>query len=172
MTLDSKWCREMDEIGKYHLTMTIRLDFVENDNSTKKLDPKKDLTIDIKGNSNTIQVNHNNSLKKKSKLENKSQSVISITDIAKLRAIKGDQIADTIQKLEKAIIGTPSTELNGLDKQKALKQLQELTIASSSNKKKAFLMSLGQSIWESVKNIQSISMTIELLWPSISQIWK
>lgn len=111
------------------------------------------------------------------RFENINQSIIStrgaiakgIIDIGK---VEGAEIANAIEKLEKAIAEAKTTQMNDENKHDALNLLNELTRqASSPNKVKAVLKSIGNGLWESIKNVDSISKTATLLWPIISKLW-
>lgn len=111
------------------------------------------------------------------RFENINQSIIStrgaiakgIIDIGK---VEGAEIANAIEKLEKAIAEAKTTQMNDENKHDALNLLNELTRqASSPNKVKAVLKSIGNGLWETIKNVDSISKTATLLWPIISKLW-
>lgn len=111
------------------------------------------------------------------RFENINQSIISTRSaIAKgiidIRKVEGAEIANAIEKLEKAIAEAKTTQMNDENKHDALNLLNELTRqASSPNKVKAVLKSIGNGLWETIKNVDSISKTATLLWPIISKLW-
>ena len=111
------------------------------------------------------------------RFENINQSIIAThgsiaNGIIDIRKVEGDEIANAIEKLEKAIAETKPTEMSDENKHDALNLLDELTRqASTPNKVKAVLKSLGNSLWEAIKNVDSISKTATLIWPIISKLW-
>lgn len=111
------------------------------------------------------------------RFENINQSIISTRSaiakgIINVRKVEGAEIANAIEKLEKEIAEAKMTEMNDENKNDALNLLNELTRqASSPNKVKAVLKSIGNSLWETIKNVDSISKTATLLWPIISKLW-
>lgn len=111
------------------------------------------------------------------KFENISQSVIATRDsiatgIIKVREIGEDDIADALQKLERAIIEAKTSEMSEELKQEALQHLDEITDqASSSGRAKPILKTLGKGLWEIIKNVDSISKTVTVVWPVIESLW-
>jgi len=169
----------MSETNKYAVIMKI-LDIVEKDVTTEERNQQNIRTVieRIEGDFILEQpIGRNIIMEIGDRFENISQSIIATRGsiakgIIKIRETEGEELAVAIQKLEKAIAEAPSTEMPNENKQELLQVLGEFTNqASSPNKIKAVLKSLGTSIWESVKNVESISKTITLVWPIISKLW-
>ena len=112
------------------------------------------------------------------KFENVYQSVIATrgsiaSGIIKVREAGENDLAEAIQKLEKAINDTPVSELPEDKKAEALELLNELTTqAARPNRTKSILKSIGMGIWEVLQNVDPITKTVGLVWPIIEKLWK
>ena len=165
----------MAQFKKYDVIMKI-LDIVEKDTITGEQNQQtiKPVIERIEGD---FIIGENIKKEIGDRFENISQSVIATRGsiakgIIKIREVEGDELAEAIQKLEKAIAEAQPIEMPDKDKHEALQLLEEITKqASSPNKVKVVLKTLGKNLWESVKNVESISKTAALVWPIISRLW-
>jgi len=112
------------------------------------------------------------------KFGNIYQSVIATrgsiaSGIIKISEAGENDLADAIQRIEKAINNAPISELPEDKKKEALELLNELTHqASKPNRIKSILKTIGTGLWEIIKNIDPTMKTVGLVWPTIQKLWK
>jgi hypothetical protein len=109
--------------------------------------------------------------------ENIHQSIIATrgsiaTGVIKVRQIHGAEVGDAIERLETAIWEAPVEQLPQEKKEEALQLLAEVTEAAAKPQKKtAVVKALGVSLWEAVKNVDSIKETVAQVWPVVEKLW-
>ena len=93
--------------------------------------------------------------------------------IIKISECGENDLADAIQKIEKAINNAPANELPEDKKAEALELLNELTNqAAKPNRAKSILKTIGMGLWEIIQNIEPTTKTVGLVWPIIQKLWK
>lgn len=111
------------------------------------------------------------------RFEHVSQSIIATrgsiaTGIIKVRAAREYDIASALEELDKAIREAPASELSENSKLEAFQHLDELIKQTAApNRIKAILKTVGNGLWEAIKNVDSISKTVTAVWPVIQRLW-
>jgi len=172
----------MSKIDKYDIIMKM-LEIIELDGqeylSTVSEDhpQQKIITIEkIEGNV-IIKQNKNFTIETGDKFENVHQSVIATrgsiaSGIIKVRETGDNDLAEAIQKLEKAINDSPISELPEDKKTEALELLNELTTqAARPNRTKSILKSIGMGLWGVLQNVDPVTKTVRLVWPIVEKLW-
>ena len=177
----------MGNIDKYDVFMKqleiIELDVVYADESGGISEDRKQTIINVieRIEGNLIQQQNTGdetNMKVGDTFENINQSVIATRGsiakgIIRVREVSGDEMAKAIQALEEAIAGLKTTEISEDGKQASLELIDEITKqAASHNKGKVVLKQLGNGLWETIKNVQSLATVVSYSWPIIQGLWK
>ncbi len=174
----------MPEVSEYELFMKM-LEIIEirHKHSAPPTDAEKDkittIIKNIEGNLLLVQdPNQEVSMHiEGDRFENVANSVIATrgaiaSGIIKVRESDGDEVADALQQLEKAIAQADPQAMSKEDKQKALKLLEELTKqVSSPSRAKVVLEAMGKGLWEIIRNVEPLAKTVSAAWAVIQKLW-
>lgn len=174
-----------NDVGEYELFMKM-LEIIELKHKTKlgppsEAEKKQIITIieRVEGGLFLNQEQEGTEVKiEGDRFENISNSVIATrqsiaSGIIKVKEGGDTEIADALKVLEKAIGDADTQSISVTDKEKALSLLDQLTQqASSPNKVKVVLETLGKGLWEMIKTAGSVGKVAISVWPIVEKLWK
>lgn len=89
-----------------------------------------------------------------------------------IRMAGQDELANALEELKQAILKAIQSEISDEEKQSTLHLLDAFTKQASQPKRiKSVLKTLGNGLWESIKNVESIFKVATMVWPVIERLW-
>jgi len=171
------------KFGKYDVMMKmleiIKLDMIQNSTDVygNQMQIVNSINV-IESNLSLQQITGEEMKANKYKLENISQPIASTCysidmGVAKIREKGENSLVDAIENFENAICEAPISEIPEESKLDALQLLDELVRKTTSQEGiKSTMKALGREFLEMIKNVESISETLTLIWPIVERLWK